>query len=163
MRTDPPPLRYLDAAAVRAAMPSLADRLALAEVTMRGLVEGGELPPKIGVHPRPEGSFAHAMPALLRGDAADGSADRLGMKWVLGFGGNAALGLPNIHGLILLNDPRTGVPIAILDAGPVTAERTAMTVGLTTFAARRSTTSRSSSPPQRRQPDSRWAATSAPS
>lgn len=124
------PLRYLSASDVRAAMPPLPERLALAETTMLGLVEGGELPPKIGLHPRPEGSFAHAMPALLRGTAGDGSGDRLGMKWVLGFLANAALGLPAIHGLVLLNDPLTGVPIAILDAGPITAERTAAISGV---------------------------------
>ena len=34
---------------------------------MTALVADAELPPKIGVHPRPDGSFAHAMPAYLRG------------------------------------------------------------------------------------------------
>ena len=52
------------------------------------------------------------------------------MKWVAGFPGNRALGLPAIHGLVLLNDPRTGVPAAILDAGPITAERTAAVSGV---------------------------------
>lgn len=111
-------------------MPDLPERLALAERTLRALVADAELPPKIGVHPRPPGSFAHAMPAYLRGSDPDGRADRLGMKWVLGFGGNAARGLPAIHGLVLLNDPLTGVPTAILDAGPITAERTAAVSGV---------------------------------
>jgi ornithine cyclodeaminase/alanine dehydrogenase-like protein (mu-crystallin family) len=124
------PLRYLSAADVRAAMPAIPERLALAEETLRGLAEGAELPPKIGVHPRPDGAFAHAMPAFMAGGAADGSADRLGMKWVLGFATNDALGLPAIHGLLLLNDPATGVPTAILDAGPITAERTAAISGV---------------------------------
>ena len=34
---------------------------------MVALVADAELPPKIGVHPRPDGSFGHAMPAYLRG------------------------------------------------------------------------------------------------
>lgn len=125
-----PPLRYLAAADVTAAMPGLEERLALAELTLTALARPGaaELPPKIGVHPRPEGSFAHAMPAHLRGDDAVG--DLLGMKWIAGFGGNSALGLPAIHGLVMLNDPATGVPVAILDAGPVTAERTAAVSGV---------------------------------
>ena len=38
---------------------------------------------------------------------------------------NRAQGLPAIHGVVLLTDPTTGVPTAILDAGPITAERTA--------------------------------------
>jgi ornithine cyclodeaminase/alanine dehydrogenase len=111
-------------------MPGIPARLALAKETLRGLAAGAELPPKIGVHPRPDGAFAHAMPAYLAGDAPDGSADRLGMKWVLGFATNNVLGLPAIHGLLLLNDPRTGVPTAILDAGPITAERTAAVSGV---------------------------------
>src|SRR6185437_4187772 len=53
--TDLPPLRYLPAADVTAAMPSLPQRLALAEDVLRGLAGDAELPSKIGVHPRPPG------------------------------------------------------------------------------------------------------------
>ena len=125
-----PPLRYLTAADVVAAMPSLPERLALADRTLRGLASGAELPPKIGVHPRPASSFAHAMPAFLPGDSGDAAADRLGMKWVSGNPANNAAGIAGIHGLLLLNDPVTTVPIAILDAGPITAERTAAITGV---------------------------------
>ena len=52
-----PPLRYLDAAAVEAAMPPLEERLRLAESTMVGLATGAQLPPKPAVHPRPEDAF----------------------------------------------------------------------------------------------------------
>jgi ornithine cyclodeaminase/alanine dehydrogenase len=123
-----PPLRYLSAEEVAAAMPPLAERLRLAELTMTGLVADAELPAKIAVHPRPEASFAHAMPAFLRGPTADD--DRLGMKWVAGFATNNAIGLPNISALILLNDPATGLPVAVLDGGPVTAQRTAAISGV---------------------------------
>jgi ornithine cyclodeaminase/alanine dehydrogenase-like protein (mu-crystallin family) len=124
------PIRYLSAADVEAAMPPIDERLDLARLTMRALATpgGAELPPKIGVHPRPDGSFAHAMPAHLRGESA--AADLLGMKWIAGFGTNAARGLAAIHGLVVLNDPATGVPTAILDAGPITARRTAAVSGL---------------------------------
>jgi len=125
-----PPLRYLSAADVEAAMPALEERLALADRTMRALVAGAELPPKIGVHPRPDGSFAHAMPAFLSGDAPDGSGDGLGIKWVTGFATNNALGLPAINALVVLNDPATGLPQAILDGGPITAQRTAAVSGV---------------------------------
>lgn len=98
---------------------------------MVALADGSaELPPKIGVHPRPDGSFAHAMPAHLRGEDEAGAADLVGMKWIAGFPGNRAAGMPAIHGLVVINDPRTGVPIAILDAGPITAERTAAVSGI---------------------------------
>ena len=39
------------------------------------------------------------------------------MKWVAGFATNSALGLPAINAVVVLNDPETGVPIAILDGG----------------------------------------------
>jgi ornithine cyclodeaminase/alanine dehydrogenase-like protein (mu-crystallin family) len=124
------PLRYLRAADVEAAMPPLDERLRLAERTMMALVADAELPPKIGVHPRPDGSFAHAMPAQLRGNDPDGGNDLLGMKWIAGFPGNRSQGLPAIHGLVLLADPMTGVPVALLDAGPITADRTAAVSGV---------------------------------
>jgi ornithine cyclodeaminase/alanine dehydrogenase-like protein (mu-crystallin family) len=126
----PPPIRWLRAADVEVAMPALPERLALAERTMVGLVRDAELPPKIGVHPRPQGSFAHAMPAALRGDTGAGEVDLLGIKWIAGFPGNRAAGLPAIHGLVILTDPTTGEPRAILDAGPITAERTAAISGV---------------------------------
>jgi len=97
---------------------------------MRALVADAELPPKIGVHPRDPGSFGHAMPALLRGAAPDGSEDLLGMKWVVGFPANRAAGLPAIHGTLLLSDARSGIPRAIIDAGPLTAHRTAAVSGV---------------------------------
>lgn len=127
---DLPPLRYLRAADVVAAMPDLDERLALAERTLIALVQGAELPPKIAVHPRPEGSFVHAMPAHLRSAEPSGRDDLVGMKWVAGFATNNALGLPAINALVVLNDPLTGLPRALLDGGPITAARTAAVSGV---------------------------------
>ncbi|HEX5451073.1 MAG TPA: hypothetical protein VFW86_01675, partial [Candidatus Limnocylindrales bacterium] len=127
---DRPSLRYLDAADVLTAMPELDERLALAERTLTALVAEAELPPKIGVHPRPAGSFAHAMPAHLRGLDPAGRDDQLGMKWVAGFATNNGLGLPAIHAVVVLNDPETGAPVGILDGGPITALRTAAVSGV---------------------------------
>jgi ornithine cyclodeaminase/alanine dehydrogenase-like protein (mu-crystallin family) len=109
-------------------MPPLAERLALAERTMRALVADADMPPKIGIHPRAPGSFAHAMPAYLRG-TGDG-ADAMGMKWVSGAPANNDRGLPNINAIVVLNDPDTALPIAILDGGPITAQRTAAVSGV---------------------------------
>ena len=124
------PLRYLSAADVNAAMPGVDERIDLARQTMIALVDSAELPPKLGVHPRQPGSLAHAMPALLRGGEVDGAHDLAGVKWVTAFPGNRALGLPAIHALVLLSDATTGVPIAILDGGPITAQRTAAVSGV---------------------------------
>jgi ornithine cyclodeaminase/alanine dehydrogenase-like protein (mu-crystallin family) len=125
-----PPLRYFPAADVIRAMPDLDTRLALAERTLVALVADAELPPKIAIHPRPDGSFAHAMPAHLRGPDPGGGADLVGMKWVAGYATNNAVGLPAINALVILNDPGTGLPVAILDGGPITAARTAAVSGV---------------------------------
>jgi alanine dehydrogenase len=125
-----PPLRWFNAADVAASMPTVEERLRLAELAMTALASPSrsELPSKIGIHPRPKDSFAHAMPAHLRSEA--GPDDLVGMKWVAGFGTNGALGLPAINAVVVLNDPETGVPSAILDGGPITAERTAAVTGV---------------------------------
>ena len=124
-----PPLRYLSAADVMAAMPGMDERLALAARTLTALVSDAQLPPKIGVDPAAADSFAHAMPAWARGEAADGSGDLLGIKWVVGFPQNAARGLPVISATTILSDAVTGMPRVILDATAVTALRTAAVSG----------------------------------
>ena len=127
---DHPTLRYLSGTDVTALMPELDERMTLAEQTLVALVADAELPAKISVHPRPESSFAHAMPAYLRGSDASGARDLLGIKWVSGFGGNRELGLPAINAIVVLNDATTGLPTAILDGGPITALRTAAISGV---------------------------------
>jgi ornithine cyclodeaminase/alanine dehydrogenase len=118
-------------------MPDLSERLDLAERTMVALATPGlvEMPPKIAIHPRPAGSWVHAMPAHLRAEAADG--DLVGMKWVGGFATNNATAIPALNALVVVNDPDTGVPLAIMDGGPITAQRTAAVSGIAikTFAA----------------------------
>ncbi len=76
-----------------------------------------EMPPKPGIHTR-ENAFIHAMPAYIP------SLGAAGMKWVSGYPDNQARGLPYISGLLVLNDPDTGVPIAVMDATWITARRT---------------------------------------
>ena len=111
-------------------MPSVEERIRLAEVTMKALAGDAQLPPKLGVEPRPTDAFAHAMPAFLPGSDPTGADDLLGMKWVVGFPGNGAIGLPTISALVLLDDPRNGFPIGILDGTPITAQRTAAVSGV---------------------------------
>jgi ornithine cyclodeaminase/alanine dehydrogenase-like protein (mu-crystallin family) len=125
-----PPLRWLSAADVEASMPPISERLALAERVLVALAtpDGSELPPKLAIHPRPAASFIHAMPAIYRG--AKLADDLVGMKWVAGFATNTVLGLPGISAVVVLNDPQTGIPTAILDGGPITAQRTAAVSGV---------------------------------
>jgi ornithine cyclodeaminase/alanine dehydrogenase-like protein (mu-crystallin family) len=76
-----------------------------------------EMPPKPGIHPAPD-AFIHAMPAYLPGLHA------AGIKWVSGYPENYKRGLPYISGLVVLNEPETGLPLAILDGAWITAKRT---------------------------------------
>lgn len=76
-----------------------------------------EMPPKPGIHTQAD-SFIHAMPAFIP------SLDSAGMKWVSGYPANQAKGLPYITGLLILNDPQTGIPICVMDCAWITAKRT---------------------------------------
>src|SRR5437016_10094428 len=76
-----------------------------------------EMPPKPGIHPLPD-AFIHAMPAYIP------SMKSAGLKWVSGFPQNQARGLPYINGLMILNDPTTGVPVSVMDCTWITAQRT---------------------------------------
>lgn len=76
-----------------------------------------EMPPKPGIHPGND-AFIHAMPAYIP------SMGALGIKWVAGYPSNVERGLPYVTGLLVLNDPETGMPIAVMDATWITAMRT---------------------------------------
>jgi ornithine cyclodeaminase/alanine dehydrogenase len=52
------------------------------------------------------------------------AASAAGIKWVSGYPQNQRRGLPYINGLLILNDPKTGIPIAVMDCTWITAQRT---------------------------------------
>lgn len=106
------------------------DDVTATEITMREIIaileiafkeKGGgrvEMPPKPGIHPGGSDNFIHAMPAYIP------ALRSAGMKWVSGYPGNKQAGLPYISGLLILNDPDTGLPIAVMDCVWITAMRT---------------------------------------
>ena len=82
-----------------------------------------EMPPKPGIHTRDD-AFIHAMPAYIP------ALDAAGIKWISGYPGNQQKGLPYISGLLILNDPETGIPLAVMDATWITAQRTGAATAL---------------------------------
>jgi ornithine cyclodeaminase/alanine dehydrogenase-like protein (mu-crystallin family) len=112
-------LLYLSHADVEAVGASMAEVIDALEIAFREKGEGRiEMPPKPGIHPVESDNFIHAMPAYI---PALGSA---GVKWVSGYPGNYKKGLPYISGLLILNDPDTGLPLSVMDCVWITAMRT---------------------------------------
>ena len=98
------------------------------ELVEGGLFEHGhgrvENPPKPGIHSRPD-AFIHAMPAYYGGLGIGG------LKWVSGYPSNRGVGLPQIAGLMVVNDMETGMPLAVMDCRWITAVRTAAVSAIT--------------------------------
>lgn len=92
------------------------------EAGIRGKGEGeAVMPPKLTLHGA-GGAFSQAMAAAL--------PQALGVKWVTIFPANAAAGLSVVNGLVIASDPATGLPVAVMDAGVVTAWRTGASVAV---------------------------------
>ncbi len=114
-------LSRADVEAVGLPMPEIIDAL---EVAFRQHGQGKvEMPPKPGVHSRPD-AFIHAMPCYIPGPEA------IGIKWVAGYPENPKRGLPYITGLLVLNDADTGLPLAVMDCTWITAKRTGAATAL---------------------------------
>ena len=111
-------LRYLSRHDVESLAIPMVDVIEAVEDAFREKGSGtAEMPPKPGVHPKPD-AFIHAMPAFLGGMGA------AGLKWVSGFPGNVERGLPYIGGLFVLNDTETGFPLSVMDCTWITGVRT---------------------------------------
>ena len=117
-------LLYLSRADVERIGLDMATIIQLLDAAFREKAEGRvEMPPKPGVHPRPD-AFIHAMPAHIP------ALKSAGVKWVSGFPENLARGLPYISGLLILNDDDTGLPIAVMDCTWITGARTGAATAL---------------------------------
>jgi ornithine cyclodeaminase/alanine dehydrogenase len=111
-------LRYLSRADVESIGLTMGEIVDAVEAMFLDKARGeAEMPPKPAIHPAQD-AFIHAMPAFLPRTGA------AGVKWISGNPGNRARGLPYIAGLLILNDPDTGIPIAVMDATWITAMRT---------------------------------------
>ena len=106
-------MKQFDAAATARALP----QPALVEALERLFVAGCVVPPR-QVHAVGEPLTALVMPAWVPGRY-------FGLKVVNVARGNAALGLPGVHATYQLFDATTGVPLALIDGGEITARRTA--------------------------------------
>jgi len=115
----PSQLLYLSHDDVMAVGMTMADIVDALEIAFREKGKGlTEMPPKPGIHPGGGDNFIHAMPAYIPAMKA------AGVKWVSGFPENHKMGLPYITGLLILNDPETGLPISVMDCVWITAMRT---------------------------------------
>ena len=112
-------LLYLSQADVESLGVGMAEILDALEAAFREKGQGRvEMPPKPGIHPGGGDNFIHAMPAYIP------ALNSAGIKWVGGFPGNSARGLPYITGLLILNDAETGLPLAVMDCVWITGKRT---------------------------------------
>jgi ornithine cyclodeaminase/alanine dehydrogenase-like protein (mu-crystallin family) len=111
-------MQIFDADATRAHLPLVP----LIDALRAMFVAGCELPPR-HVHEVTQADGAPAGHVLLMPAWQAGA--QLGVKIVSVFPGNAAHGLPSVHGVYVLLDARTGVPLAQLDGSELTARRTA--------------------------------------
>lgn len=112
-------LLYLSANEVAEIGPTMAECIDALEVAFWEKGSGRvEMPPKPGIHPGSEDNFIHAMPAYIP------ALRSAGLKWVSGFPDNAKRDLPYIAGLLIFNDVDTGLPLAVMDGGWITAMRT---------------------------------------
>src|SRR4051812_13661025 len=109
-------LRYFDAETVRTHL-RMAELIPAMEQALIDFSSGRVVQPvRNGIVVEPAGGFFFMMPAL---------GEALGVKVVSFFPNNAGSGIPTHTATILLADPKTGVPLAVMDGTVITEMRTA--------------------------------------
>ena len=119
-------MREFDAAAVRAALTPDRCREAMRQVFAAHGRGDTHLPVRLAVPMPGDAGTLYLMPASA------GAPRALATKLVTVVPGNAARGLPVIGGTVVMMDPDTGAPTAVLDGAMVTALRTAAVSALAT-------------------------------
>src|SRR4051794_17433867 len=110
-----PKIHVLNHDAVLEAVSPQAAIHAVREAFLRHYAGEWVMPPKIYLDSPGFGDF-RAMPARGDGIAI--------LKWISSFPGNAKRALPAVMGMVCVSDAETSKPLALLDAGAVTALRT---------------------------------------
>lgn len=104
---------------------AIRDMIPVVEDVLKDHNEGKlEIPPKPGIHTQ-EYAFIHAMPGYIP------RTKTAGMKWVSGYPKNHEHDLPQIMGLLVLNDVETGAPLTVMDSRWITAVRTSIVSAIT--------------------------------
>jgi ornithine cyclodeaminase/alanine dehydrogenase-like protein (mu-crystallin family) len=119
-----PPIPYIDADAIRAAVP-VADLLDAVEAAYRDVASGRDRSP-LRTHVAVDGGDLLLMPGVREG----GSGTTV--KLVTIMPQNPGRGLPTLHAVVVWIDGATGAPIALLDGSAVTAMRTGAASGVAT-------------------------------
>jgi ornithine cyclodeaminase/alanine dehydrogenase-like protein (mu-crystallin family) len=118
-------IRILGRSDIKALLP-MADCIELMRTTMIAVSEGRARIPLRTVLPVSNGGLLGNMPGYLA------EPECFGVKLLSLFPGNPAAGLSSHLGLVLLFEPKHGLPVALLDAAELTAIRTAAVSGLAT-------------------------------
>ncbi|WP_343209776.1 ornithine cyclodeaminase family protein [Anaerolentibacter hominis] len=82
-----------------------------------------DMPVKYNMWPN-DSTFLCAMPCTIMGTGA------AGLKWLAGCATNQERNLPRFMGFVILNDPESGAPVAIMDCTYITGMRTAGVSGV---------------------------------
>jgi ornithine cyclodeaminase/alanine dehydrogenase-like protein (mu-crystallin family) len=111
-------LLYLSNADVVSVGPTMVETIPLVESILEARGRGELImPPKVALFGS-DANWYHAQlsysPAMSRG----------AIKWQSGYPTNLEIGLPSIMGLLILNDGATGAPLAVMESGWLTAQRT---------------------------------------
>lgn len=103
----------------------MAEALRIIKMAFRAHASGKtQMPAKIYLKLRQYNGDLRAMPAFLENNRA------CGIKWVSVFPDNRKYGLPTIQAIIILNDAKTGFPLAIMDGTYITRIRTGAAGGI---------------------------------
>jgi alanine dehydrogenase len=124
----PTPVLVLSGADVRRLLP-MQDCIPLIERAMREVSRGAALLPlRIGCVPPGTQNIMAVMPGYLEDPPS------MGAKVIAVYPSNAQRGLSSHMGVVVLFDPKEGVPLAIIDAASITGLRTAAATAVATKA-----------------------------